>query len=932
MVGKKKIGLNSLHITPETLGDDSDDSDFEDGPDRSPSKRSRPSRKKPSKSNSQKTKKKKRGNSYTSDEEDDLSAESAWTHDEDDQPLEMTSTGRPMRKAVKSRVTYEESDEESSESSAISTESDEDEPVKPKRSTVHNSPSKPKRPLVRKGARRRARSEEEEEVDDSNVEDQAPPATSRNKLIVTLKVKAPPAPVTRRATRAHMDDTEPLVALTNSGRHIEEVKREPTQSPKNRQSRSRSIARTTGNKMPIKAPVYSQPPRRTTRANSSAARSSVPPEDVNVDPDVSMENVHDPTMSRITEVSSNAQTSTAEDTSTKVLTNGSGTGSGHKTDDTFHPLETSTSNAADSLELPMSIRDTQGLLTAADIPESDGGRRHTRSSLGQHDKDDEEQEQETDAQQQGTDKDEAIAVPDDDDDDEDEPVAAPRRSFRRQEGKVSPAASGTQRSTRNKKRSQAPESSDEEYADNGDEEDEEESASESDKESPKKGKSFVVEDSEEESSGARRSARQTNKRKRASDSDEALDLQEEIAELIPNKRSRRIATGAAMNTSTAAERALRKRAQPIDYRVWRPDLLKETETSPPPSSLPNRGRKNGGGVPIARQLFKTNGPFGGTGQGTSIFGSARRSAMGGYDSDSSDDGLLPTGGGGGPSVPPGLGKKDSISGRAGGVGVGGTPANLGKMTSKSKQLLADADPLGVDLNVDFSKIGGLQNHINQLKEMVSLPLLYPEIFINLGVTPPRGVLFHGPPGTGKTLLARALAASCSTEGRKISFYMRKGADCLSKWVGEAERQLRLLFEEARNNQPSIIFFDEIDGLAPVRSSKQEQIHASIVSTLLALMDGMDGRGQVIVIGATNRPDSVDPALRRPGRFDREFYFPLPDKEARKSIINIHTSGWVPGLKDDFKGELAALTKGYGGADLRVCDFYGLVFGCSSNIA
>jgi len=164
--------------------------------------------------------------------------------------------------------------------------------------------------------------------------------------------------------------------------------------------------------------------------------------------------------------------------------------------------------------------------------------------------------------------------------------------------------------------------------------------------------------------------------------------------------------------------------------------------------------------------------------------------------------------------------------------------------------------------------------------------------------------------------------------------MRKGADCLSKWVGEAERQLRLLFEEARNSQPSIIFFDEIDGLAPVRSSKQDQIHASIVSTLLALMDGMDGRGQVVVIGATNRPDAVDPALRRPGRFDREFYFGLPGFEAREKILSIMTrkwEGWGGGdkeeeekseekekeVKERIKG-LAKLTKGYGGADLRVC--------------
>src|SRR6201994_3922749 len=149
-----------------------------------------------------------------------------------------------------------------------------------------------------------------------------------------------------------------------------------------------------------------------------------------------------------------------------------------------------------------------------------------------------------------------------------------------------------------------------------------------------------------------------------------------------------------------------------------------------------------------------------------------------------------------------------------------------------------------------------------------------------------------------------------------AFFMRKGADCLSKWVGEVERQLRLLFEEAKASQPSIIFFDEIDGLAPVRSSKQDQIHASIVSTLLALMDGMDGRGQVVVIGATNRPDNVDPALRRPGRFDREFYFPLPDQKARRAIIDIHTKGWDPPLQPQFKDQLASLTKGYGGADLR----------------
>lgn len=258
--------------------------------------------------------------------------------------------------------------------------------------------------------------------------------------------------------------------------------------------------------------------------------------------------------------------------------------------------------------------------------------------------------------------------------------------------------------------------------------------------------------------------------------------------------------------------------------------------------------------------------------------------------------------------------------------------------------MADTDPLGVNTNVTFDEVGGLDDRelfifvyvphsryifstdIHALKEMTLLPLLYPEVFQRFSVTPPRGVLFHGPPGTGKTLLARALAASCRTGGRQISFFMRKGADCLSKWVGEAERQLRLLFDEARNSQPSIIFFDEIDGLAPVRSSKQDQIHASIVSTLLALMDGMDGRGQVVVIGATNRPDAVDPALRRPGRFDREFYFGLPGLDARERILTIMTKKWEGWgasdedneveVKERIKG-LAKLTKGYGGADLRV---------------
>lgn len=154
------------------------------------------------------------------------------------------------------------------------------------------------------------------------------------------------------------------------------------------------------------------------------------------------------------------------------------------------------------------------------------------------------------------------------------------------------------------------------------------------------------------------------------------------------------------------------------------------------------------------------------------------------------------------------------------------------------------------------------------------------------------------------------------ENQKVAFFMRKGADVLNKWVGESERQLKNLFEQARLMQPAIIFFDEIDGLAPVRSSKQDQIHSSIVTTLLALMDGLDSRGQVIVIGATNRIDSIDPALRRPGRFDREFYFALPSRSARKEILGIHTGKWEPKPDDELLEELADGTKGYCGSDLR----------------
>ncbi|ROV98946.1 hypothetical protein VSDG_03690 [Cytospora chrysosperma] len=426
-------------------------------------------------------------------------------------------------------------------------------------------------------------------------------------------------------------------------------------------------------------------------------------------------------------------------------------------------------------------------------------------------------------------------------------------------------------------------------------------------------------------SRGRRAAAKAKTRGRRGDSDEEMELDrdelaEEADDLQRTSRSQTRALRRRQSTPIVYEDVPSKRRRKnVDYTIKPLDQLgadQDDEGEQTTERTPARRKRNGGHF-MDRNLNTTFGPFGGAGgMGSLLGGPWGTGAAGGVESDSSDDemgarsgiggavGMTPTAAGPGLMPPIANAHLDHL-------GIGAAP-NVGKI--KNQKSLADADPLGVDLTVDFSKVGGMEGHINQLKEMVQLPLLYPEIFQNFHVTPPRGVLFHGPPGTGKTLLARALANSLGDGGRKITFYMRKGADALSKWVGEAEKQLRLLFEEARRTQPSIIFFDEIDGLAPVRSSKQEQIHASIVSTLLALMDGMDGRGQVIVIGATNRPDNVDPALRRPGRFDREFYFPLPDVDGRNAILDIHTKDW--GLSEDFRKSLAENTKGYGGADLR----------------
>lgn len=531
-----------------------------------------------------------------------------------------------------------------------------------------------------------------------------------------------------------------------------------------------------------------------------------------------------------------------------------------------------------------------------------------------------------------------------DENDEDEgPVAkGGGRSLRPRKASTPPTSQpsrpNSKRRKLQKRKSGVEQSSDFEPEAEG-EADVEENVSESDEQlKPTRGRSSNDENQAGRRSGrlARKTASQRSRsqRQRSEEADEELDpdeIADEAADLEDdNRRNKRTRKRPATRTEIAFEPNLRNRGNRPDYRILRPELMlpiEDDDGPPAPTATPQRNRRGGGGGGAGggyRSLFSTFGPFGGAGGPPPILGGAEGAGtIGGVDSDSSDDERAAGGGGqqgiGGQvgMTPTSAFPKPYVAQAHGSdpiQGPGGGPPGLGKV--KDKKALADADPLGVDPNVSFDGVGGLDDHIDRLKEMVALPLLYPEVFTRFHVTPPRGVLFHGPPGTGKTLLARALASSVSSHGKKVTFYMRKGADALSKWVGEAEKQLRLLFEEARKNQPSIIFFDEIDGLAPVRSSKQEQIHASIVATLLALMDGMDGRGQVIVIGATNRPDSVDPALRRPGRFDREFYFALPDQKARRSIIDIHTKNWEPPLQPAFKDQLAEITRGYGGADLR----------------
>jgi len=216
--------------------------------------------------------------------------------------------------------------------------------------------------------------------------------------------------------------------------------------------------------------------------------------------------------------------------------------------------------------------------------------------------------------------------------------------------------------------------------------------------------------------------------------------------------------------------------------------------------------------------------------------------------------------------------------------------------------------------VTYEDIGGLKEELMKVREMIELPLKHAELFERLGIDPPKGVLLYGPPGTGKTLIAKAVANEAGA-----NFYSIQGPEIMSKYYGQSEERLREKFEEAQKNAPSVLFIDELDSIAPKREEVTGEVERRVVAQLLTLMDGLSGRGQVIVIGATNRDEAIDPALRRPGRFDREIEIGVPDRSGRKEILQIHTRGMpIEGTedhRDSLLSELAEVTHGFVGADL-----------------
>jgi transitional endoplasmic reticulum ATPase len=245
------------------------------------------------------------------------------------------------------------------------------------------------------------------------------------------------------------------------------------------------------------------------------------------------------------------------------------------------------------------------------------------------------------------------------------------------------------------------------------------------------------------------------------------------------------------------------------------------------------------------------------------------------------------------------------------------PAGIVQITDMTDMQI-QAEPVDVSkiegiknvVDVTYEDIGGLKEEVKKVREMIEIPLKRPELFERLGIAPPKGVLMHGPPGTGKTLLAKAVANESDAH-----FIAINGPEIMSKYVGGSEERLREFFEEAEENAPSIIFIDEIDAIAPKREEVTGEVERRIVAQLLTLMDGLKSRGQVVVIGATNRPDALDQALRRPGRFDREIEIGVPDKDGRMEVLQIHTRGMPLDDKVDLD-EIAEITHGFVGADIE----------------
>jgi len=238
------------------------------------------------------------------------------------------------------------------------------------------------------------------------------------------------------------------------------------------------------------------------------------------------------------------------------------------------------------------------------------------------------------------------------------------------------------------------------------------------------------------------------------------------------------------------------------------------------------------------------------------------------------------------------------------------PKGIIKVESSTKLSILAETTVDKKPRVTYEEIGGLKEQIEKLREIVELPLRHPEVFQRLGIEPHKGIMLYGPPGCGKTLIAKALASES-----EANFFSINGPEIMNKYYGETEARLREIFKEARENAPSIIFIDEIDAVAPKREEAFGDVEKRVVAQLLALMDGLSERGNVIVIGATNRPESVDPALRRPGRFDRELEIGVPNVEGRIEVLQIHTRG-MP-LSDDINlKKLATELHGYTGADVK----------------